>query len=280
MSSDDPRLVVIYPSQLAGKVLRVGPGRRSLGRGRAADLRLDDPHLSSIHAALSRTGGQTSVEDLGSRNGTLVNGEPVRRPRVLHDGDVLQFGRVRARYEVSGSTGMMPPARPAHEHPAGFGDDRQTGELLLGYDRLGNRLCAIGDTRITYERWGTRPRMLGRWRLEYDWFGTRLRKIGDIEVAYGRWGSLPRTLGTWEVEHRWSGEPRRIGPYEVGHYRFSDSVRTIGPLFISYDWLGTRPRRVTLPDGYRALPDGLLRALFLVLYLQEEREENRRRRAE
>ncbi|WP_285703256.1 FHA domain-containing protein [Microtetraspora sp. NBRC 16547] len=125
----------MYPSQLAGTVLSVGPGRRSLGRGHAADLRLDDPHLSSIHAALSQAGGQTSVEDLGSRNGTLVNGEPVRRPRVLHDGDVVQFGMVRARYEVPGSTGMMPPARPAQERPIRFDVDRQTGGQINNVGR-------------------------------------------------------------------------------------------------------------------------------------------------
>ncbi|GII33417.1 hypothetical protein Pmi06nite_68590 [Planotetraspora mira] len=135
MSSDDPRLVVIHPSQLAGTVLPVSPGRRSLGRGQAADLRLDDPYLSFIHAALSQTGGQTSVEDLGSRNGTSVNGEPVRRPRVLHDGDVVQFGMVRARYEVPGSTGMIPPARPAQEPPVRFDIDRQAGGQINNVGR-------------------------------------------------------------------------------------------------------------------------------------------------
>ncbi|GLW96852.1 FHA domain-containing protein [Microtetraspora sp. NBRC 16547] len=278
-SSKDPRLVVIHPSQLAGTVLPVRPGRRSLGRGHTADLRLHDPHLSSIHAALSQARGQTSVEDLGSRNGTLVNGEPVRRPRVLHDGDVVQFGMVRARYEVPGSAGMMPPARRRQKRPVRFDIDRQTGELQLSYDRHGNRLCAIGDARITYDRWGSRPRTLGRWLLEYDWFGSRLRKIGDIEIAYKRWSSRPKMLGTWEVEyHRWSGQPRRIGPYKVGHYKLGDRVRTIGPLPISYDRRGSRPRHVRLPDGYQALPDGLLLALFLVLYLQTERENDRRRR--
>lgn len=134
MSPDDPRLIVIHPSQLAGTVLPMGPGRWSLGRGHAADLRLDDPHLSSLHAALSRTGGQTSVEDLGSRNGTSVNGDPVRRPRVLHDGDVVQFGMVRARYEVPGNTGMI-PAQPTQERSVRFDVDRQTAGQINNVGR-------------------------------------------------------------------------------------------------------------------------------------------------
>lgn len=133
-SSDNPRLIVIHPSQLAGTVLSVGPGRWSLGRGHAADLRLDDPHLSSLHAALSQTDGQTSVEDLGSRNGTLVNGEPVRRSQVLHDGDVVQFGMVRVRYEVPGSTGMM-PAQPTQERSVRFDVDRQNGGQINNVGR-------------------------------------------------------------------------------------------------------------------------------------------------
>ncbi|MEU6408359.1 FHA domain-containing protein [Microbispora sp. NPDC046933] len=135
MSPDNSRLVVIYPTQLAGTVLPVEPGRRSLGRGHAADLRLDDPHLSSIHAALTAAGGQTSIEDLGSRNGTSVNGEPVWRPRVLRDGDVIQFGMVRARYEVGGSTGMLPTARAAQEGPVRFDVGRQTGGQINNVGR-------------------------------------------------------------------------------------------------------------------------------------------------
>ncbi|MFG2071854.1 FHA domain-containing protein [Nonomuraea maritima] len=135
MSSDNPRLIVIHPSQLAGTVLSVGPGRWSLGRGHAADLRLDDPHLSALHAALSQTDGRTSVEDLGSRNGTLVNGEPVRRSQVLHDGDVVQFGMVRVRYEVPGGTGLVPSARPAQEQSVRFDVGRQAGSQINNVGR-------------------------------------------------------------------------------------------------------------------------------------------------
>ena len=69
----------------------------TVGRGQGADIRLDDPSVSRLHAELVRRGPYVYVADLGlSRNGTRVNGRPVAR-RVLEDGDVLSFGAARCR---------------------------------------------------------------------------------------------------------------------------------------------------------------------------------------
>jgi hypothetical protein len=69
----------------------------TVGRGQGADVRLDDPSVSRLHAELVRRGPYVYVVDLGlSRNGTRVNGRPVAR-RVLEDGDVLSFGTARCR---------------------------------------------------------------------------------------------------------------------------------------------------------------------------------------
>ncbi|MEU9385692.1 hypothetical protein AB0D38_34110 [Streptomyces sp. NPDC048279] len=145
-------------------------------------------------------------------------------------------------------------------------------ELELGYDLLGSRLRSIGDVPVTYGRWGGRPHALGPHPLEYDMLGSRLRWIGDIEIGYGRLGTVPRTFGTWDVDcAAWSGIPRSVGPYAVQHPRLSGRAKAVGPLVLSYDALGTRPRRVALPKDLSALPDDLLRVLFLVLYLQAER---------
>jgi hypothetical protein len=69
----------------------------TVGRGRGADIRLEDPSVSRLHAELVRRGPYVYVADLGlSRHGTRVNGRPVAR-RVLDDGDVLSFGAARCR---------------------------------------------------------------------------------------------------------------------------------------------------------------------------------------
>ena len=66
----------------------------TVGRAREADLWLDGPTVSPLHAELVRRGGFLYVADLGlSDNGTFVNGRPVGR-RLLTEGDVVCFGRV------------------------------------------------------------------------------------------------------------------------------------------------------------------------------------------
>jgi len=80
-----------------GEVIPLRGEVTTVGRGRGADIRLDDPSVSRLHAELVRRGPYVYVVDLGlSRNGTRVNGRPVAR-RVLDDGDVLSFGAARCR---------------------------------------------------------------------------------------------------------------------------------------------------------------------------------------
>ncbi|OLT25538.1 forkhead-associated protein [Nocardiopsis sp. CNR-923] len=69
----------------------------TVGRGAGADVRLDDPSVSLLHAELVRRGPYVYVVDLGlSRNGTRVNGRPIAR-RVLEEDDVVTFGTARCR---------------------------------------------------------------------------------------------------------------------------------------------------------------------------------------
>ena len=62
-----------------------------VGRSSSAGLAIADRFLSRQHSRIFRDGGRVLVEDLGSRNGTLLNGEPVAAPRELVAGDVLKL---------------------------------------------------------------------------------------------------------------------------------------------------------------------------------------------
>jgi hypothetical protein len=81
----------------SGEVISLVGEVTTVGRGKGADIRVDDASVSKLHAELVRRGPYVYVVDLGlSRNGTRVNGRPVAR-RVLDEGDVLSFGAARCR---------------------------------------------------------------------------------------------------------------------------------------------------------------------------------------
>jgi pSer/pThr/pTyr-binding forkhead associated (FHA) protein len=71
-------------------------GELLIGRAATVDAgRLgDDPELSRRHATVTRgPGGELTIEDLGSANGTFVNDERISEPRVLQPGDVVRLGQ-------------------------------------------------------------------------------------------------------------------------------------------------------------------------------------------
>jgi FHA domain len=70
-----------------------------LGRSDEADIRLEDSFASSAHARLAPHGEVVVLEDLGSTNGTYLNGEPVRGPQPLHAGDKIRIGDSEFTFE-------------------------------------------------------------------------------------------------------------------------------------------------------------------------------------
>jgi hypothetical protein len=97
-------LVGLHPGPHAGQHIGLANGYLVVGRGADCGLRLGDRRVSRKHAALTVHGDHAWLEDLGSAEGTFVNGQRVRGRRELRRGDVLKFAVVRMRYE-----GVGPP---------------------------------------------------------------------------------------------------------------------------------------------------------------------------
>lgn len=69
----------------------------AIGRDLSNTIVLSDPTISSQHTLISLREGRWWVEDMGSRNGTYVNGARVLRPLVVSPGDIIGIGRIKVR---------------------------------------------------------------------------------------------------------------------------------------------------------------------------------------
>ena len=93
-----PGRLVFVDGPRAGEVVRLRAGRLRIGSRDDNDLVIDLPTVSRNHAELTARGRKIEIEDLHSRNGTHVNGAPVRRS-PLHPGDRIGIADVSLRYE-------------------------------------------------------------------------------------------------------------------------------------------------------------------------------------
>jgi pSer/pThr/pTyr-binding forkhead associated (FHA) protein len=85
----------------AGHTHRAGDSALRLGRSPDNDLILRDPATSGHHARVERRGDQFWIVDLGSTNGTLVNGEPIQEKELNH-GDRITVGQNAVHFSVLG----------------------------------------------------------------------------------------------------------------------------------------------------------------------------------
>jgi Protein of unknown function (DUF3662)/FHA domain len=75
-----------------GKRVVVGPTGATLGRGRQCDVVLSDPNVSRQHAEIRPRGGSWVLTDLGSTNGSRLNGRRIDGSEMLREGDEIELG--------------------------------------------------------------------------------------------------------------------------------------------------------------------------------------------
>lgn len=95
-----PRLEVIAAmGHEPGSSFELADGGATLGRAGSSDIEVDDPFASSTHARIFPRGDFMYIEDVGSTNGTFLNGRQLRGAEQLKMADVIRIGDTEYRYQ-------------------------------------------------------------------------------------------------------------------------------------------------------------------------------------
>ena len=89
---------IVMPS---GDRIKLGEGRSLIGRLADCTVVVSDGNTSRHHAEIHRAGSGFVIADMGSTNGTFVNGERLAADHRLADGDIVTVGSVNLRFEAS-----------------------------------------------------------------------------------------------------------------------------------------------------------------------------------
>lgn len=127
-------------------------GETTLGRSSVCNVRVESTTASKMHAHVRRSVDQLVVQDLGSSNGTFVNGQRVNITE-LHDGDLLSLGGVET-YKVVVEVGQVTTSSGQHALP-------------------------IADAVPA----PARPRFSNAWRTRFEWDPDELKVIAEVQAA-------------------------------------------------------------------------------------------------
>lgn len=119
LATDQPRAsLVVRQGAHIGATYSIISAEAILGRDEEADVSVRDPEVSRRHARISWQSGNYYVEDLGSTNGTFLNGALVTSPQPLRSGDTIGVGQTLLVFQMMGEPiPVQPAAAPAYSPP-------------------------------------------------------------------------------------------------------------------------------------------------------------------
>jgi hypothetical protein len=132
--------LVVRQGPQAGMSFSITGNQVVIGREEGVDIILQDPESSRRHSRISWQGGDFVIEDLGSTNGTFVNGVQITMPQILNPGDSIGIGQTALVFQASGAPASAypyqapPPQRaPVYSPPpsADTTQDSKTTQYLL-----------------------------------------------------------------------------------------------------------------------------------------------------
>ena len=95
--------------------MTLGEGANDIGRDPDAAVWLDSPQVSRRHARITVSDDETTLEDPGSKNRTLVNDRHVTGPTRLHDGDAIRVGSTVFVFRVMDASASTETAASARD---------------------------------------------------------------------------------------------------------------------------------------------------------------------
>jgi diguanylate cyclase (GGDEF)-like protein len=238
--------LVVLAGPHFGEMFRLEPGREmEIGRRTSSDVFVQDSGVSRRHAAVRAEKDGAVLRDLGSRNGTFVNGRPVREAR-LEDGARIHIGATTTlRFAMSDATDAEFQRRMA---------DAALRDPLTGvYNR------AMFRERLSAEilAYRSRPRPLALLALDIDHF----KRVNDVhghvagdEVLKRVASALRAAVRPEDVVARWGGEEFVVLARDTSlHHavQVAERIRAAAAAAVTV-WRGT-PVRVTLSVGVTVL---------------------------
>jgi pSer/pThr/pTyr-binding forkhead associated (FHA) protein len=191
------KLIITYPEKTPAHV-HIGEHRMLIGRGTHCQVQLEGAAISKEHAAILSMGNDDIIEDLGSTNGTLVNGEVLKARYVLNNRDLIGIGDYQLQYvnqraqknmdfdktmlfdgapaDVLAQLGSSTPARPNLARYARVERPRARLRWLKG--KLSGQTIELDQVLRRIGSAGTQSALILRRPLGYQLIGDE----GDTEV--------------------------------------------------------------------------------------------------
>ncbi len=102
-------MLVVRQGTQAGMSYPLSTRQITLGRDEGVDIILQDPESSRKHSRITLHNGEFTLEDMGSTNGTFINGIQLTAPQVLKPGDSIGIGQTTLVFQMAGSAVSATP---------------------------------------------------------------------------------------------------------------------------------------------------------------------------
>ena len=130
--------LVVLTQSMAGRSVELTAERTTIGRVEENAFQIAEPSVSSRHAEILLRGSDIVVKDLGSTNGTFINGEKITEA-VLKPGQTLRFGNIELKLDVPGAPSApaaapsaAPASTPAAPAPASSQPKKEPAKAAKG----------------------------------------------------------------------------------------------------------------------------------------------------